>query len=198
MDGVNGATVLPSRSIHAGTPVANGFSAVGVSSSLVHKSPRSRPVGAAPADGAIKQKATVARSSVRARRDTANLLRYSVPRHSHTASRARLLWVSNPTCRLLRSVPAMEGIDPGCATSTSSATERTTVCGHRRTASWSGFAPGSCSPGPCRPRPPRSLTSVARRASTRDGWPGYSVVVVDLIEEHVTAAKALERVGRGR
>ena len=84
---VNGATVLPPRSIHAGSPVTNGFSAVCVSSTVVHKSPRRCPGAAAPADGATKHKTTTARSSARARRDTANLLGCSLPRPFQIARR---------------------------------------------------------------------------------------------------------------
>src|SRR5215213_456305 len=72
-NGVNGATVLPPRSTHAGFPVTKGFSAVGVSITNIHKSPSAAAsglVGAALADGADKPQVSVARSSIRTRRDT--------------------------------------------------------------------------------------------------------------------------------
>src|SRR5829696_9987430 len=55
----NGATISPSSSRHWGVP--NGLSGVGVSRTVVHKSPRVVPrlVGAALADGATKHKQKV-------------------------------------------------------------------------------------------------------------------------------------------
>jgi ketosteroid isomerase-like protein len=58
--GPDGATILPSSTTQV-SPPANGFWGVGVSSTVVHKSPRVPPSGlvvAAPADGATKQRDT--------------------------------------------------------------------------------------------------------------------------------------------
>src|SRR3954451_11595272 len=108
----NGATILPLSTKHWAWPSPNGLSGVGVSRTVGQKSPRVFPrlVGAALADGATKQNMTAARSSVRARRDTANLLGCSFARHSHTGSRAASQ-AENTTLSGPGSVPLHAGRD---------------------------------------------------------------------------------------